>query len=113
MFGGSVGVEELSGNIDYIVAVPEHGKSRFFGHSRYYGSFKVLIVSQLAETVNVFFRHNHSHPLLGLADCEFGAIQPFILFRHFIQIYHKAVGQFAYGHRNTAGSEIVAAPDQP
>ena len=48
---------------------------------------------------------------MAFGDGELGAVEAVVLFWHFVQIDHKAVGQLADGHRDAARAEIVAALD--
>ena len=64
------------------------------------------------KLVGVLGPYHAGHPLLAFGDSQFGAVQALVFFGNGVQVDHQAVRQFADGHRNTAGAEVVAAADQ-
>ena len=106
---GTVGVQELTADVDDGHAVPHHVQALFLGDLCHGGSLKVLLGGNGDELVHILGGKGHSHALLALADGQLGAVQAVILLGDLVQVDIQAVGQLADGDRDAAGTEVVAA----
>ena len=110
---GTVGVQELPAQIGDLTALPGHDHPGFLGDHGNPVGLQVFLLGGGDKGIRILGGHNHCHPLLGLGDCQLGAVQAVIFFPNRIQVDAQAVGQLADGHGHTAGTEVVAALDEP
>ena len=83
---GTVGVQELTADVDDGHAVPHHVQALFLGDLCHGGRLKVFLVGQGDELVHVLRGQSHGHTLLALADGQLGAVQAVILLGDLVQI---------------------------
>ena len=77
------------------------------------GRFKVFRIGKLQKPVRILGIDDYRHALLRFAYRKLGAVKSFIFLGYGVEIYLKAVRQFAYRNRYAACAEIVAAFDKP
>ena len=111
MFVCSVRVEELSGDVYYLVAVPVHHEARLFCYSRHLYALEVLAVRDQLEQLLIICRNHAGHSLLRLTYSEFCTVEAFVLLRNRVEVDLKAVSQLAYGDTDSARTEVVAPLD--
>ena len=117
-----VRVQKRTFDIDNLFPAPFQYQPGFFRHFRYRQGLQVFLCRIIQKNIHIFRRNHNRHPFLGFGDRQFRAVQPFIFFRHFIQIHNQTICQFSNGNRYAAGAEIIAflnqsadfpAPEQP
>ena len=106
-------VDELAGEVaDQFPAVP-HTHAATVGDIGNVSDFYVVGRAILAEGLHILRFHYHRHPLLRLADSQFGGVQAGIFGGHAVQPNVQAIRQFAYRHAHSACTEVVALLDKP
>ena len=113
VLGGTVGVQELPADVADGVSVPAHGEPGRLGDNSDLGGAEVFCGGQLQEPGGVLGLHYHSHPLLGFGDGKLGAVQALVFLGHRIQVNVQAVGQLTDSNGHAAGTEVVAALNEP
>ena len=111
MLYGTVGVQELTGQVNNGVAVPVHPQAGFCLYGCHDRSFQIFLAGFLDELVGIFCGNYHCHTFLRFADRDLCAVQTVILFRYGVQVDLQTVGQFADRNGNAACTEVVAAFD--
>ena len=109
MLGAAIGVEEITGNIDNLDAVPGHAQAVLVGNGCDNNSLDILLGSCGNKGVYVLCTDNDSHALLRLGDSQLGAVQTVVLLRYGVQVDVQTVSQLADGNGYTARTEVVAA----
>ena len=109
---GTVGVQELAGEVDDGLAVPEFAHALFLGNGGNDRSFEVFLGSVLHKGLGILGSDSHGHTLLALGDGQLGAVQTLVFLGDLIQVDLQAVGQLADGNGDTACAEVVAALDE-
>ena len=107
----TVGVQELTADVDDGHAVPHHVQALFLGDLCHGGRLKVFLGGNGDELVHILGGKGHSHALLALADGQLGAVQAVILLGDLVQVDIQAIGQLADGNGNAARTKVVAALD--
>ena len=97
VLGCTVGVEELTGQVDDGDTVPGHAHARLGGNLGDNGRLEVLLGGVAHELLDVTVGDGAGHTLLGLGDGELGAVQAVVLLGHGVQVDIQAVGKLAYG----------------
>ncbi len=77
------------------------------GYVRHVAHLDVFLMAIVHEFLHVLGLHYHRHALLALGNGEFGCVESLVFGCDAVQIYVKAVGELAYGHAHSSGSEIV------
>ena len=111
MLLSSVGVKEVSGDVNDFLFIPYLDKTVGICDFSNDSCLKILCFSQLHEGLCILAPYYNRHSLLGFGDGQFGTVKSFVLLGYFIQIDIKAVSQFSDGYRYSAGAEVVAADD--
>ena len=109
----AVGAEERPRQIDDHATVPAHAQPRRFGDARDQRGLEVLLPGEAAEGLRVLRRDDDGHALLGFRDGELRAVESVVFARDRVQIHVQPVRELADGHADAAGSEVVAALDEP
>lgn len=109
---GTVGVQELAGQVNNGLAVPYLTHPFFLGDGGNDGRLEVFLGGVLHKGLGILSSHGHGHALLALGNCQLGAVQALILAGDFVQVNMQTVSQFADGDRHTARAEVVAALDE-
>ena len=107
----AVGVEEGAGEINDCVAAPGHDESPAVGDVGDFDAFQVLLVGLCDEVIDFLWIDAYGHAFLGFGDCEFGAVEPVVFFRHGIEVDLERWGDLADGNGNAAGPEVIADLD--
>ena len=107
-----VGIQKFPADVHDRLTAPVHPQPTGIRDPGHQGRFEILFTGQRNESGGIGRGDHDRHPLLGLGNRQLGSIQPFILFRHSIQIDLEPGCQFADRHRHTAGAKIVAFLDQ-
>ena len=113
MLYGAVGVQEIPGQIGNLSSLPGHDHPSLFRDQGHPVGFQILLFRGGNEGIRVLGSNNHRHTLLRFGDGQLRAVQALVLLPHGIQVDAQAVGQLADGNGYTAGTEIVAALDEP
>ncbi len=79
VLGRAVGVEEVAGEVDDRIALPSHADAGLASDLGDHGRLEVLLGGVAHELLDVGLGHGHGHTLLGLGDCELGAIEAVVL----------------------------------
>ena len=108
----AVGVEELAGKVNDLLAAPEHSESCFLGHGCNVSSLEVFRGCDLDEASGILCGNNNSHSLLRFGDCKLGAVKSLVLLRNFVEIDGQTVCKLTDGNRNTARAKVIAALDK-
>ena len=108
----SVGVEELAGNIYYLVAVPVHNESRFLSDLSHLNTLKILFSCEPHEFVSVRCGNDTCHSFLRFGDGKLSTVESVIFLRDCIKVYLKAISQLADSNTYTACTEVIALLDQ-
>ena len=108
----SVGIEEVSGQVEDALASPVHLDAVFVGDFGDGGRFQVFLVCVFDEFCFFFCVYNDCHSFLGFGDRQFCAVEAFVFLRYQIQVDLQAVRQFADGYGYAACTEVVAAFDE-
>ena len=113
MLGGTVGIQELSCEVYYGLAVPLHLETGLFHNVGYLCGFKVFLLSRRNEFLGISLADNDSHSLLALGNGKLGAVKSVVLFGNSVEIDYKSVCKLTYGNGYAACTEVVAALDHP
>ena len=108
----AVRVQELAGEVDYVISIPLHAQARLFGHVRDNRRLEILAGGVSAELLRVLLRDDDSHSLLRLGNRELGAVETLVLLRNLREVDIESVREFTDSDRNSARAEIVAALDE-
>ena len=108
----TVGIEEFAGDIDDLVAAPEHREACLVGYFRHDRRFKVLLFGEIAERLCILCRYDDCHSLLRFADGEFRAVEAFVFLRNGVKLDGQTVSEFTDRNGYAACAEIVAALDE-
>ena len=110
--GNTVGIEEGTADIHHPVTPPVHGQAGIRLDHCHRRGFQVFLRGSGNEFFHVLGIQHHGHTLLGLGDCQFGAVQTIVFLGHAVQVDVQAVGQLTDGHAHAARAEIVATLNQ-
>ena len=108
----TVGIQECTGDIYNLLAIPVHHQIRLFCYLRNNGCFEVFCISQLFEARNILCRNNNSHSFLRFGNRKLCAIQTIVFLGNCIQINFQTIRQFADSNRNTACAEVITTLNQ-
>ena len=112
VFFSTIGIQECSGQVNDLFAVPCHFQSRFCCYFRYNSCFQVFAVCQFFESFNVCCSNNNCHSFLRFGNSQFCAVQTIIFFRYCVQVDFQTICQFTDGNGNTACTKVVTTFDQ-
>ena len=103
----TVGVEELTADVNNLFAVPVHYKSFFRLNLCNLACLKIFTVRKFKETFEIFGLNYYSHTLLRLTDCKLGAVKTFVLLRNCVEVDHKTVSKLTDSNGYTACTKVV------
>ncbi len=113
MLPDAIGIQKCPWQIHDCLAAPVHHKTWFFCHHSCLDTVQVFLTAQFPEGFEFLCGNDRRHSFLAFGNCQFRAVQSFILHRHGIQVDHQAVREFANGHGDTAGTKVVGLADAP
>ncbi len=108
----TVGVQELTGQVQDHLAVPVHDQPVGVGDIGHMAGFQIFLLRQLHETGLILRCHHNCHSFLRLGNGQLCAVQTLVLLRYLVQVNVQTVSQLTDGHGYTAGTEVVAALDE-
>ena len=112
MFFRTVGIQECTGQVYNLFAVPCHFQRRFFCYSGNNCCFQIFLECQFFKSFYVFCSNHNCHSFLRFGNRQFCAVQTVIFFRYCVQINFQTICQFTDSNGNTACTKVVTTFDQ-
>ena len=109
---GTVGGQEVAGEVGDGVALPVHDHAVLVGDGCHHVGLQILTGGGSDEGIHILGGYHHGHTLLRLGDGDLRAVEAFVLLADGIQLDGEAVCQLADGDADTACAEVVAALDE-
>ncbi len=108
----TIAVEERTADADDRIASPPHDQTRILGDRRDDRCLKILLARITEEFLDILGGDGARHTLLGLSNCQLGAIKAFVLFGNKVEVDVETVRDLTRGDRDATCAEIVATLDQ-
>ena len=112
VFFRTIGIQECTGQMYDLFAVPCHFQCRFFCYSGNHCCFQVFLECQFFESFYVICSNHNCHSFLRFGNSQFCAVQTIIFLRYCIQVDFQTICQFTDGNGNTACTKVVTTFDE-